>query len=236
MDVNWLFVQYVMRNTIFIIKITHVIFAKCYYSPSGQYLETGWVNRLSRSLNWFSPGGNRLNRYKNRLNRFWPPPRPCCQSAPQSAPSVSQTALSVCHGIRAVNTFFCALLLRRLTRNRLNRFYNWLNRFSVSWPAGPSPISLPFLSYLLLSFLFQPPPPTLPPLSPSHSTPKTLLCPHTFGRVVGDPFIPAFSIIFLHLVGSSWPNLRIEVLPYVISLYSILHVLDYLLYRSLGTF
>jgi hypothetical protein len=34
-------VQYVMRNTIFIIKITHVIFAKCYYSPSGQYLEIG---------------------------------------------------------------------------------------------------------------------------------------------------------------------------------------------------
>jgi hypothetical protein len=41
MDVNCLFEQYEMRNNIFIIKITHVIFAKCYYSPSGQYLETG---------------------------------------------------------------------------------------------------------------------------------------------------------------------------------------------------
>jgi hypothetical protein len=30
-----------MRNNIFIIKITHVIFAMCYYSPSGQYLKTG---------------------------------------------------------------------------------------------------------------------------------------------------------------------------------------------------
>jgi hypothetical protein len=30
-----------MRNNIFIIKITHVIFAMCYYSPSGQFLETG---------------------------------------------------------------------------------------------------------------------------------------------------------------------------------------------------
>jgi hypothetical protein len=28
---------------------------------------------------------------------------------------------------------------------------------------------------------------------------KTHLCPLTFGRVVGDPFIPAFSIIFLNL-------------------------------------
>jgi hypothetical protein len=147
MDINWLFAQYVMRNTICFIKITHVIFAKCYYSLFGQYLKTGWVNRLSRSLNRFSSGGN-------RLNRFCPPPRLCRQSAPQSAPSVSQSALPVCHWIRAVNTFFCALLLRSLTRNRLNRF-------SVCWPAGPSPISLPFLSYLLLSFLFQPTSPTL---------------------------------------------------------------------------
>jgi hypothetical protein len=154
MDINWLFAQYVMRNTICFIKITHVIFAKCYYSLFGQYLKTGWVNRLSRSLNRFSSGGNRLNRYKNRLNQFWPPPRPCCQSAP----SVSQTALSVCHKIRAVNPFLCAFLLCSLTRNRLNRF-------SVCWPAGASPISLPFLSYLLLSSLSQPTPPTLVSLS-----------------------------------------------------------------------
>jgi hypothetical protein len=60
------------------------------------------------------------------------------------------------------------------------------------------------LSFSLLpSFIFQPPPPTLLPLSPSHSTPKTHLCPLIFGRVVGDPFIPAFSIIFLNLVGIS---------------------------------
>jgi hypothetical protein len=30
--------------------------------------------------------------------------------------------LSDCQVLRAVNTVFCALLLRRLTRNRLNRF------------------------------------------------------------------------------------------------------------------
>jgi hypothetical protein len=215
MDINWLFVQYVMRNTICFIKITHVIFAKCYYSLFRQYLKTGWVNRLSRSLNRFSPGGNRLNRYKNRLNRFCPPPRPCCLSAPQSAPSVSQTALSVCHKIRAVNTFFYVLLLRSLTRNRLNRFYNRLNRISVCWPAGASPISLPFLSYLLLSSLSQPTPPTLFSLSlspPHFHHSKTHLCHPIFGNFIGNPFISAFSIISLDLVGISWFKLWIEVL------------------------
>jgi hypothetical protein len=147
MDIKWFYAQYVMRNTVFIIKITHVTFAKCSYSLSRQYLKTGWVNRLSRPLNRFSPGGNRLNRYKNRLNRFWPPLRPCSQSAPQSASSVSQTALSVWQEIRAVSHFFCALLLCSLTGNRLNRF-------SVCWPAGASPISLPFLPSLLTSFFF----------------------------------------------------------------------------------
>jgi hypothetical protein len=154
MDIKWLYAQYVMRNTVFIIKIARVIFAKCYYSLSGQYLKTGWVNRLSRPLIRFSPGGNRLNRYKNRLNQFWSPPRSCYQSASQSAPSVSQTALSVWQKVRAVNHFFCALLLRSLTGNRLNRFYNWLNRFSVCWPSGASPISLPFLPSLLISSFF----------------------------------------------------------------------------------
>jgi hypothetical protein len=234
MNINWLFAQYVMRNTIFIIKITHVIFAKCYYSLSGQYLKTGWVNRLSRSLNRFSPGGNRLNRYKNRLNWFRPPRRPCCQSAPQSALSVSQTALSVCQKIRAVNPFFCALLLRSLTRNRLNWFYN---QFSVCWPADTSPISLPFLSSLLLSSFFQPTPPTFFSLSPSHFLhSKTHLCHPIFGSFVGDPFISVFSIISLDLVGISWFKLWIEVLPYFISFYSISPVLDYLVYHSLGTF
>ena len=95
MDVNWLFEQYEMRNNIFIFKISHVIFAKCYYSPSGQYLETGWVNRLSRPLNRFLPGGNRLNRYKNRLNRFWPSRR--------------QSARSLRWQLRSLRCQFCSL-------------------------------------------------------------------------------------------------------------------------------
>jgi hypothetical protein len=203
MDIKWLYAQYVMRNIVFTIKITHAIFAKCYYSLSGQYMKTGWVNRLSKPLNRFSPGGNRLNRYKNRLNRFWPPLRPCCQSALQSAPSVSQTALWVWQKIHVVNPFFCALLLRSLTGNRLNRFYNRLNRFSVCWPASASPISLPFLSSLPLSSFF----PAdaaykFSSLSPSHSHhSKTHLCHPIFGSFVGDPFISASSIISLDLVG-----------------------------------
>jgi hypothetical protein len=57
--------------------------------------------------------------------------------------------LSDCQNFRAVNTVFCALLLRSLTRNRLNRFLNRLNRFSVFW--RPT-FSLLFLSLSPLSF------------------------------------------------------------------------------------
>ena len=186
MDVNWLFEQYEMRNNIFIIKITHVIFAKCYYSPSGQYLETGWVNRLSRPLNRFLPGGNRLNRYKNRLNRFWPSRRQSARSLRWQLRSLRcqflQSVLSDCQNFRAVNTVFCALLLRSLTRNRLNRFWNRLNPFSVFWRPTPSLfMSLP-LSSSLLRLIFQPPPPSHSPLSHLHtplqkklSRPLTLL-------------------------------------------------------------
>jgi hypothetical protein len=228
-----------MRNNIFIIKITHVIFAKCYYSSSGQYLETGWVNRLSRPLNRFSPGGNRLNRFKNRLNQFWPSRRQStCSLRCQLRSLRCQFLLSVlsdCQNFRAVNTFFCALLLRSLTRNRLNRFLNRLNRFSVFWPADFPLLflSLSPLLFFLVSFSNRRRP--LFSLSPSHSTPKTHLCPLIFGRVVGHPFIPTFSIIFLNLIRISWLNLRTKVLPYFISLYSILRVLDYLMYHSLGT-
>ena len=117
MDVNWLFAQYVMRNTSFFIKITHVIFAKCYYSPSGQYLETGWVNRLSRPLNRFSPGGNRLNRYKNRLNRFWPSRRQSARSLRCQLRSLRcqfrslrcQTARNFAQSIPFSARFYCAV-------------------------------------------------------------------------------------------------------------------------------
>ena len=232
MDLKWLYAQYVMRKTVFIIKITHVIFAKCYYSLSGQYLKTCWVNRLSRPLNRFSPGGNRLNRYKNRLNRFWPPPRTCCQSAPQSAPSVSQTALSVCQKIRAVNPCFCALLLCSLTGNRLNRF-------SVCWPAGASPISPPFLSSLLLSSFF--------PADAAYTF-SSLSLLHTFTTPKPTCAIQSLEVLLeirssrlspsspSILLGFLWFKLRIEVLPYFISFYSISPVLDYLVYHLLGTF
>ena len=155
---KWLFEQYEMRNIIFIFKISHVIFAKCYYSPSGQYLETGWVNRLSRPLNRFSPSENRLNRYKNRLNRFWPSRRESARSLRCQLRSLRcqflQSVLSDCQNFRAVNTFFCALLLRSLTRNRLNRFSNRLNRFSVLWPTDFPLLFLPLSPLLFFSVSF----------------------------------------------------------------------------------
>ena len=92
---NCLFEQYELRNVIFIFIISHVIIAKWYYSPSGQYLKSGWVNRLSRPLNRFLPGGNRLNRYKNRLNRFWPSRR--------------QSARSLRWQLRSLRCQFCSL-------------------------------------------------------------------------------------------------------------------------------
>ena len=74
-------------------------------------------------------------------------------TAAQSALSVLQSMLSDCQNFRAVNTVFCALLLRRLTRNRLNRFWNRLNRFSVFWrPTPPLFMSLPLSSSLLSLF------------------------------------------------------------------------------------
>jgi hypothetical protein len=84
--------------------------------------------------------------------------------------------LSDCQNFRAVNTFFCALLLRSLTRNRLNRFLNRLNRFSVFWRPTPPFISLPLSSFFLLSFIFQPPPPTLLPRSLLHTPLQKLTC------------------------------------------------------------
>jgi hypothetical protein len=77
--------------------------------------------------------------------------------------------LSDCQNFRAVNTVFCALLLRSLTRNRLNRFLNRLNRFSVFWrptlpllflSLSPLPLSVSFSSrrrpLILLSHLHTP--------------------------------------------------------------------------------
>jgi hypothetical protein len=188
---NWLFEQYEMRNIIFIFKISHVIFAKCYYSPSGQYLKSGWVNRLSRPLNRFLPGGNRLNRYKNRLNRFWPSRR--------------QSARSLRWQLRSLRCQFCSLCCQtaRIFAQSTPfsaRFYcavwpetGWTG-FGTGWTGFrfSGGRLLPFL-YLSLSPLpfavsfLQPPPPSHSPLTPSlHSKKKTLSSPHSFGRVVGS--------------------------------------------------
>ena len=136
-----------------------------------------------------------MNRYKNRLNRFWPSRR---QSACSLRCQFLQSVLSDCQNFRAVNTVFCALLLRSLTRNRLNRFLNRLNRFSVFWrPTLPLFMCLP-LSSSLLSLFLQPPPPSHSPLSPSHSTPKSLVPSHfwksCWRSVLPGVFTPSSSI------------------------------------------
>jgi hypothetical protein len=226
-----------MRNNIFIIKITHVIFAKCYYSPSGQYLESGWVNRLSRPLNRFSPGGNRLNRYKNRLNRyknrlnrFWPPPHPRRQSVRslrcQFRSLRCQTVRNFAQSTPFSARFYCAVWPET----------GWTDFLCSDRPTPPLFLSLSPLLFFSVSLSSRRRPLFFLSLLHTFSTPKTHLCPLNFGRFVGDQFIPVFSIIFLNLVGISWLNLRIEVLPFFIPFYSILRVLDYLMYHSLGTF
>jgi hypothetical protein len=122
-------------------------------------------------------------------------------TAAKSALSVLQSVLSDCQDFRAVNTVFCALLLRSLTRNRLNRF-------SIFWrPTLPLFISLPLSSSLLslfftaavaLSTFYSRRRPLILHL---HTPLQNLSCPLTFGRVVGDPLIPAF---FHHLPPSRW--------------------------------
>ena len=80
---------------------------------------------------------------------------------------------------------------------------------------------------------FQPPPPFLFLLFPL----QTLSSSHPFGSVVGDPFFPAY---FHHLPPSRWeiltPIFGSRYCSLLFSLYSILRVLDYLMYHSLGTF
>jgi hypothetical protein len=94
-------------------------------------------------------------------------------TAAQSALSVLQSVLSDCQDFRAVNTVFCALLLRRLTRNRLNRFWNQLNRFSFFWRPTPSLLCLS-LSPLPFSDSFSSRRRSHSSLTPSHSTPNSL--------------------------------------------------------------
>ena len=233
---NWLFEQYELRNVIFIFKISHAIFAKCYYSPSGQYLKSGWVNRLSRPLNRFLPGGNRLNRSKNRLNRFWPSRR--------------QSARSLRWQLRSLRCQFCSLCCqtaRFCAQSTLfsARFYcavwpetGWTG-FETGWTgfrlSGGRLLSFLYLSLSSLLFSVSFPAAAATSVS-SLSTPNSLK-PSLFWQcgwrsVLPGVFPPSSSFS----LGDLEPHLRIEVLFYVISLYSILRVLDYLMYHSLGTF
>ena len=233
---NCLFEQHELRNVIFIFIISHVIFAKWYYSPSGQYLNSGWVNRLSRPLNRFLPGGNRLNRYKNRLNRFWPSRR--------------QSARSLRWQLRSLRCQFCSLCCqtaRFFAQSTLfsARFYcavwpetGWTG-FETGWTgfrfSGGRLLSFLYLSLSPLPFWVLLPAAAAISVSPLSSPNSLELSPFWkcgWRSVLPGVFPPSSSIS----LGDLDPHLRIEVLFYVISLYSILRVLDYLMYHSLGTF
>jgi hypothetical protein len=190
-------------------------------------LETGWVNRLSRPLNRFSPGGN-------RLNRFWPPRRQSARSLRCQLRSLRcqfrslrcQTARNFAQSTPFPARFYCAVWPET----------GWTGFLRSDRPTPPLFLSLSPLIFFSVSLSNRRRPLFLLSLLHTFSTPRTHLCPLNFERFVGDSFIPAFSIIFINLVGISCLNLRIEVLPYFIPFYSILRVLDYLMYHSLGTF
>jgi hypothetical protein len=79
----------------------------------------------------------------------------------------------------------------------------WTSFQSVDRPAPPLFLSPSSLLFFSVPFS-QPTPPTHFPLSPPHfHHSKTHLCHPIFGSFVGDPFISAFSIISLDLVGIS---------------------------------
>jgi hypothetical protein len=156
-----------------------------------------------------------LNRYKNRLNRFWPPPRPCCQSAPQSAPSVSQATLSVWQKIRAVSSFFCALLLLSLTH--------------FSSPFLLSPLTHSLLPAAEPKFFLS--------LPLTFTTNQSPFMPSNLWELVGR-FVP---LGFLHHLPHFRWNFCGSIFRsryYLISscFYSISPVLDYLVYRFKDTF
>ena len=208
---NCLFEQYELRNVIFISKISHVIFAKWYYSPSGQYLKSGWVNRLSRPLNRFLPGGNRLNRYKNRLNRFWPSRR--------------QSARSLRWQLRSLRCQFCSLCCQTA------RFFAQSTLFSARfycavWPetgwtgfrfSGGRLLSFLYLSLSPLPFSVLFPAAAAISISPLSSPNSLELSPFWkcgWRSVLPGVFPPSSSFS----LGDLDPHLRIEVLFFVIFL------------------
>jgi hypothetical protein len=182
------------------------------HSTGFPLVETGWTGFVRLRVRVVCQHRS-LRRQSRRLR---------CQSARKSVQSIP---------------FFCALLLRSLTANRLNRFYNRLNRFSICWPAGASPISLPFLSSLLLSSFF----PSRRRLHTFLSLLHTLTTPKPTCAIQSLEVLLEIRLSRLPpsspsiLLGFLWFKLRSRY--YHISFfYSISLVLDYLVYHLLGTF
>jgi hypothetical protein len=138
-----------------------------------------------------------LNQYKNRLNRFWPSRRQSARSLRYQLRSLRCQFRSLrCQKFRAVNTFFCALLLRSLTRNRLNRFLNRLNRFSVFWPADSPFYFSPSLLFSSSLFHF--------PATAAHSSSSLSFTLHSKNSLVPS-----------HLWKSCWRSVHLGVLHHL---------------------
>jgi hypothetical protein len=131
----------------------------------------------------------------------------------------SASAPSVCAAVCAVSFAVCAVRLPEISRSQ----YLFLRAFTAQFDQKPvepvlEPVEPVFCvltgrlpPYFSPSLLFSSSQFHFPAVAAhsflsllhTFSTPKTHLCPLIFGRFVGDPFIPAFSIIFLNLVGIS---------------------------------
>jgi hypothetical protein len=182
------------------------------HSTGFPLVETGWTGIKT---GWTGFDHLRVRAISQRRSQRRQSRRLRCQSARKSVQSIPFFA-----------RFYCAVWPET----------GWTGFLSADQPApplflSPSPLlffSVPFSSRRRLLFFFS--------LLHTFSTQKPTCAIQSLEIFVGDQFISAFSIISLDLVGISWFKLRIEVLPYFISLYSILPVLDYLVYHSLGTF
>jgi hypothetical protein len=235
MDINWLFAQYVMRNTILSLKsLMSYLLSAIIAFPGNICKQVEWIGWVGHSIGfplvetgwtgiktgWTGFDHLRVRAVSQRCSQRRQSRRLRCQSARKSVQSFSAR-------------FYCTVWPETGWTGFIT---GWTGFLSADQPApplflSPSPLlffSVPFFSRRRLLFFFS--------LLHTFSTQKPTCAIQSLEVFVGDQFISAFSIISLDLVEISWFKLQIEVLPYFISLYSILPVLDYLVYHPLGTF
>jgi hypothetical protein len=125
----------------------HIINIACILGLIGMSLKTGWVNRLSKPLNRILSGENRLNRFSSSLIL-------CSQSVPQSAPSVSQSALLVCQFFCTVKPRFLRIYCVHCSKTGWTDFWtSWTDFGQFDQPLPPlfSPLLPTFYLHSLIS-------------------------------------------------------------------------------------